>query len=103
MRKVAACKIYFSSHDYLANQILAIENSRVVSIKELNQEEAMTEWMQGVIVLSNNRHIDTKQITAISDFYPLKIDKDKDVFAWHVPHIESETGYIVNTGITIIN
>jgi hypothetical protein len=33
----------------------------------------------------------------------MKIDKDKDVLAWHVPHIESETGDIVNTGITIIN
>lgn len=103
MRKVAACRVYYSVHEFSSSQIIEIVNSKVVAIRDMIGEEAMTEWMLGSIVLSNIHDLNINDIDNVAYFYPHQgLNKSIDIFAWHVGNIELKTGNIGDRNITLI-
>lgn len=103
MRKVAANKVYFSQSEYKINQIVEINKCNVVNVRDLKQEESMTEWMAGAIILTNKTDINSEKIKHISDFYSsTQICKPNIIYAWHVEDLEYDTGRILNKNISLI-
>ena len=103
MRKVAASKVFFSPTDYLTNQIVEIDNSMVLAVRDLKCEEAMTEWLTGIIVLSNNDKINLDNINSISAFYcEDRLEDNNTIHAWHIANFNSATGCILDKNITLI-
>lgn len=103
MRKVAASKVFSSPTNYLANQIVEIDDSKVLTVRDLKCEEAMTEWLTGIIVLSNKDKINLDDANSISAFYSEEdTNEDNTIHAWHIANFDSETGCILDKNITLI-
>ena len=103
MRKVAANKVYFSQSEYKINQIVEINNCNVVNVRDLKQEESMTEWMPRAIILTNKTDINPEKIKHISDFYSIKKLRDSNnIYAWHVADLDHATGNILSKNISLI-
>jgi len=103
MRKVAAHKVYFTQRDYLINQIVEITNSNILAIRELRHEEAMTEWLSGVIVLTDKSDLNVNSINKISDFFTDDNHvKSTTIYAWHIADFDHDSELILTKNISLI-
>ena len=103
MRKIAASRIYLSETKYIPAHIVEIKDSKVIALRKLSAEEAMTEWLLGAFLLSNENSVNNNIVNNLAEFYLGKeTDLAQDVHVWHAENIDFETGYIINGEITLI-
>lgn len=62
MRKIAVSRIYISKEEFYNNHVVELLNSAVVNHYPLTQEQAMTEWLGGAIVLERTKEGETKAV-----------------------------------------
>jgi hypothetical protein len=68
-RRIAANRVYTSPRDYVGNHILTIRDGIVADIEPLTTEQARTEWLGGIIIVTPAQHIHPGTIDSIADFY----------------------------------
>lgn len=103
MRKVAAFRIYLSETEYIPAHIVEIIDSKVIALRKLSAEEAMTEWLPGALLLSNQNSASNDTVNNLANFYSgKKTDQAQDVHVWHAENIDYATGDIINGEITLI-
>ena len=69
-RKVAANRVYTSPRNYVSNHIVTLKDGTVTGLQPLTCEQAQTEWLGGIVVITSNREIGETDILHIEDFYP---------------------------------
>ncbi len=97
MRRVGATRIYTSSVNFLHNYILEIDGRCVVGYLPLTHETPMTEWLQGVIVVSDVPGTIAKDFTNISEFFSYGQQPDAPLHAWHITKMDYATGFFDGT------
>lgn len=91
MRNYAVHRIYISGTRYIPQASISInEKGEVVSYQPLVNETAATEWIGGILVLSNKVEIKVTNDfqTLLNDLTPLS---HASVYAWHVSNFNFQT------------
>ncbi len=92
MRKVGATRIYTSSAKFLRNHVVEIDGRNVIDIYPLTHESPMTEWQQGVIVVSDMPPAEVGNPANISDFFLHQTANGSPMHAWHISDVDYSTG-----------
>ncbi len=69
MRRVGAPRIYTSPTHFLRNHYVEMDKSGVVNVHPLTHELPMTEWLQGLLILSPLASISKRSTYKIEDFF----------------------------------
>ena len=57
VRRIAASKVYTADGALYRNHVVELENSVLTAHYPLSEEQAMTEWHDGTIVVDETQHI----------------------------------------------
>ena len=68
-RRIAANRIYTATDVYYDNHIVELADGHIVNICPLKEEQAMTEWVSGILVITDKLITDLGKIRNIQDFY----------------------------------
>lgn len=84
IKKYACHRIYVGGESFLTQSVVSVTfQGEVTACLPLSEEIPATEWLGGIIVLSNQ-----KEIACRPDFrtwiHGLVIDKQLPVYAWHI-------------------
>lgn len=84
IKNYACHRIYIGGQSILTQSIVSVtSNGEVVACTPLSEEIASTEWIGGIVVLSNQSEIVCRQ-----DFpkwiHQLVVDKQFPIYAWHI-------------------
>lgn len=85
VRKFACHRIYQSSDSSQGQSVISINSKgEVVSLSSLDSESCHTEWIGGVIVLSNKKElfIGTDFLSFLSGTFP--VERKYPLYAWHI-------------------
>lgn len=69
-RRVAANRVYTSPREYVSNHIVMLKDGAVTGLQPLACEQAHTEWLGGIVVITPLGEIGETDIQRIEDFYP---------------------------------
>ena len=99
MIKNYAChRVYEGSHAYLSQSVVSItKNGEVVACKPLSQETAFTEWIGGVIFLS-----DKERLASSSGFKALAQEITEGgcaTYAWHISNFDFQQEELTSDSI----
>ncbi len=97
MRKVGATRIYTSSANFLRNHVVEIDGRNVIDIYPLTHETPMTEWLPGIIVLSDIAETEVCNFTNITDFFLHQQKGARPLTAWHISDADYSTGAFFET------
>ncbi len=97
MRKVGATRIYTSSANFQRNHVVEIDGRNVIDIYPLTHESPMTEWLQGVIVVSGMPPAEVTHINIIADFFQHQPASGSPLHAWHIADVDYSTGVFDET------
>jgi hypothetical protein len=95
MRRVAANRVYINNKEFYNNHIIELFDSYVVNHFPLQSELAMTEWLGGIIMLTNASEVDTSSVYSVEDFYRKAEESDshtKYLKAYHIYGVDIQSG-----------
>lgn len=69
MRRVASSKVFFSRDDVRTNYILEVYGEHLVNHYALDCELEMTEWLGGVMIVTNVDSVDVDGVRTVDDFF----------------------------------
>ncbi|MBQ9362702.1 MAG: hypothetical protein IJT97_04675 [Bacteroidaceae bacterium] len=86
-RRIAANRVYTAPQTHWNNHVVELENGYVTSIYPLNGEQAMTEWLGGIIVVTSLQTTNLNSIRSIDDFYTDPNGQNNPSVAYHISNI----------------
>lgn len=105
-RRIAANRIYTATDVYYDNHIVELADGHIVNICPLKEEQAMTEWVSGILVITDKLITDLNKIENIQDFY-INTDNNteqahlmKELKVYHVTGIPYQSVNMSNAQIT---
>lgn len=69
-RKVAVNKLYVSPQEAYINQVVELTDGIITAWHTLTDEEPMTEWLGGTLVVPCQPHLRPKHLPYFCDHYP---------------------------------
>lgn len=94
MRRVAARRVYISVDNFFTNHVVELAGERVVNHYPLRQEQAMTEWLGSVIILTRHTTLpplDTSLDTLMETLRLTETDC-RHLRAFHITEVHLESG-----------
>lgn len=94
MRRVAASIVFTDARQRNKNYVVEVYDNIVVNHYPLLDEQPMTEWLGGMIVLTHFLISDLKKVRSVSDFYEEKEKNGKlrnrtnKLYAYHISSID---------------
>ena len=86
MRKFACNRLYIHNQ-YLSHAVVTMdERGEVESYFPFSEEMSATEWIGGIIVLSDKE--DAIQCTSFQNFRDLMTSAKRMVYAWHISNFD---------------
>lgn len=95
MRRIAANRVYFNNEEFYKNHIIELFGSNVVNHFSLQSELAMTEWLGGIIMLTNASELDTSGLNSVEEFYhraEKSQSRTKSLKAYHIRGVDMLSG-----------
>lgn len=83
MRKYACNRLYYSSDKYLSPAVVDLDDTGcVISFALLENEQAATKWIGGIIVLSEDNDLRMKK--DFHHFLLMSKTSREAIYAWHI-------------------
>ncbi|MDO5482992.1 MAG: hypothetical protein Q4F47_08150 [Bacteroidaceae bacterium] len=67
MRKVAASKVYINEKEFYVNHVVELFNHLVINHYPLTDEQPMTEWLGGTIIIRNQKAYHISQVLSSAE------------------------------------
>ena len=84
IKKYACHRIYKGSKSFLAQSVVSVaSDGKVIACTPLSEEIASTEWIGGIVVLSNQSEIACRQ-NFPKWIYQSVVDNQFPIYAWHI-------------------
>lgn len=87
MKKYACNRLYKSPEDILSQSIVTInERGEVEGLASLGEEVSATEWLGGIIILSDKRMMSPQQ--NFKELLEYLAPVEKPIYAWHISNFD---------------
>lgn len=103
MRRVAASRVYLNNEEFFNNHIVELFDSYVVNHYGLQDELAMTEWLGGVIVITNHE-LDiekAREARNVNELFAF-VDKEEEsdgLLAYHITNVDLDCGEFLSNSV----
>lgn len=91
MRRVASSKVFFSRDDVKTNHILEVYGEHLVNHYALECELEMTEWLGGIMIVTNVDCVDVEGIHTVDEFFDrLEVADSESArpVVWHISCVD---------------
>lgn len=89
MKKYACHRVYDAPDRYFKQSVVSIANDgKVCNISPLTDETAGTEWIGGIIVLSDSEELCRE--TSFANLLHKTTNAKQSCYAWHLSHFDFE-------------